>query len=110
MSHALEEKVEFLNGWAEYDGAPRLELVPLPSRAQFLNIVESIFSGMARAVIHNSDFKDINAAKDMIDKYFTRRNAYYTRNPRRAGKTIWGKERCVSVFNESENYKDPRYR
>jgi len=36
--------------------APRIELAPLPSGAQFLNVIESVFSGMARAVVHNSDY------------------------------------------------------
>src|ERR1700722_2787875 len=27
---------------------------PLPAGAQFLNVIESVFSGMSRAVIHNS--------------------------------------------------------
>jgi hypothetical protein len=37
-------------------GYPHVKLVPLPSCAQFLNVIESVFSGMAKAVIHNSDF------------------------------------------------------
>src|SRR5262249_34971377 len=34
-------------------GNPLVETAPLPSGAQFLNVIESVFSGMARAVIHN---------------------------------------------------------
>lgn len=49
ISKALGKHVEFLNGWADYDCAPQLELAPLPSRAQFLNVIESVFSGMSRA-------------------------------------------------------------
>jgi hypothetical protein len=33
---------------------PHVTLAPLPTRAQFLNVIESVFSGMARAIIHNS--------------------------------------------------------
>jgi hypothetical protein len=40
---------------AAYDGAPEIEILPLPAQAQFLNVIESVFSGMARAIIHNSD-------------------------------------------------------
>jgi hypothetical protein len=54
ISKALGQHVEFLNGWAEFDSAPKIELAPLPSRAQFLNVIESVFSGMSRAIIHNS--------------------------------------------------------
>jgi hypothetical protein len=32
---------------------PVAELAPLPSSAQFLNVIESVFSGRARAIIHN---------------------------------------------------------
>jgi len=110
MSKALDERLEFLNGWANYDRAPIIELAPLPSKAQFLNVIESIFSGMARAVVHNSDFAHPEVAKEMIDKYFAHRNAHYVQNPSRAGNKIWGKERCPPIFKESNNYKDPRYR
>ncbi|PWE43652.1 IS630 family transposase [Pseudomonas prosekii] len=41
---------------ARADGMPRIELAPLPASAQFLNVIESVFSGMARAIIHNSDY------------------------------------------------------
>ena len=34
ISKALGKHVEFLNGWADFDCAPQLELAPLPSRAQ----------------------------------------------------------------------------
>ena len=56
ISKALGERVEFLNGWAEHDDAPLIELAPLPARAQFLNVIESVFSGMSRAVIHVMEF------------------------------------------------------
>jgi transposase len=34
---------------------PAVKLAPLPARAQFLNVIESVFSGLATAIIHNSD-------------------------------------------------------
>jgi hypothetical protein len=38
-------------------GGPTVETAPLPSGAQFLNVIESVFSGLARSIIHNSDYK-----------------------------------------------------
>src|SRR5262249_3819176 len=69
--------------------APRVELAPLPSGAQFLNVIESVFSGMARAVIHNSDYQSINECKRAIDRHFRERNAAFAKSPRRAGNVIW---------------------
>ena len=51
---------------------PQVKLVPLPSCAQFLNVIESVFSGMARAIIHNSNFPSPEAAQEIIDKYFAK--------------------------------------
>jgi hypothetical protein len=109
ISKALGERVEFLNGWADYDCAPQLELAPLPSRAQFLNVIESVFSGMSRAVIHNSDFKDSAHAKEAIDAYFANRNEFYRLHPKRAGQKLWGHERSEAEFREENNCKDPKY-
>ena len=89
---------------------PTIRVVPLPARAQFLNVIESVFSGMARAIIHNSDYPSREAARAAIDRYFAERNEYFLRNPRRAGKKIWGKERVASEFSEGHNCKDPEYR
>jgi hypothetical protein len=108
VSKALEKHVEFLNGWAEYDGAPTIELAPLPSRAQFLNVIESVFSGMSRAVIHNSNFENSSQAMNAIDRYFLNRNEFYKIHPKRAGRKLWEYERCEAVFQN--NCKDPRYR
>jgi len=89
---------------------PTVELAPLPSGAQFLNVIESVFSGMARAVIHNSNYLSVDECKRAIDRYFRERNDAFAKNPKRAGKVIWGKEREPPVFNEANNCKDPRYR
>jgi transposase len=89
---------------------PRLELAPLPASAQFLNVIESVFSGMARAIIHNSDYASVHAAKDAIDLYFKERNQHYIINPKRAGKKIWGLERTSIEFSAGNNCKDPAYR
>src|SRR5437879_7415365 len=89
---------------------PHVELVPLPSSAQFLNVIESVFSGMARAIIHNSDFSSVDAAQAAIDKYFAERNEQFSKHPKRAGQKIWGDERVPSEFSVSHNCKDPKYR
>lgn len=88
-------------------GTPTVELVPLPSCAQFLNVIESVFSGMARAIIHNSDYASVDAAKAAIDRYFAERNEHFHKHPRRAGNKLWGKERIQPEFNEANNCKDP---
>ncbi|MCW3053469.1 MAG: hypothetical protein JWN14_2639 [Chthonomonadales bacterium] len=88
---------------------PIVKLAPLPSGAQFLNVIESVFSGMARAIIHNSDYQDVAAAKVAIDRHFAERNAHFREHPKRAGNKIWGKERVEPKFSESNNCKDPHY-
>ena len=111
-SRAFVQKVEAVNAErAEAtSSSPRVELAPLPSGAQFLNVRESVFSGMARAVIHNSDYSSVDKCKRAIDRYFRERNDTYAKKPRRAGKVIWGKERELPVFSETNNCKDTRYR
>jgi hypothetical protein len=106
MSKALYEKVEQVNN---FDRRPRIELAPLPAGAQFLNVIESVFSGMARAIIHNSNYPSDAEAKEAVDLYFSERNAHFRANPRRAGKKIWGKERVWPEFAEGNNCKDPRW-
>jgi hypothetical protein len=89
---------------------PVVELAPLPASAQFLNVIESVFSGMARAIIHNSNYDSVEACMLSIDRYFSERNLHFQENPRRAGNKIWGKERTRSEFAVSNNCKDPAYR
>ena len=89
---------------------PLVELAPLPSSAQFLNVIESVFSGMAKAIIHNSDYQSVDECKLAIDRYFSERNKAFLENPKRAGKKIWGKEVVKPIFKESNNCKDPKYR
>ena len=91
-------------------GNPLVETAPLPSGAQFLNVIESVFSGMARAVIHNSDYKSVDNAKSAIERYFAERNEHFKVHPRRAGNKIWRSERVPAAFSEANNCKDPLYR
>ncbi|MBC4018086.1 IS630 family transposase [Siccirubricoccus deserti] len=110
ISKRLHQCVKEHNAAVLNGGGPTVETVPLPSGAQFLNVIESIFSGMARSIIHNSDYKTVDDAKAAINRYFADRNAQFTQHPRRAGKKIWGKERELADFSEANNCKDPRYR
>jgi len=91
-------------------GTPLVELLPLPSGAQFLNVIESVFSGMSRAILHNSNYGSIQECKAAIDRYFAERNLAFLEHPKRAGKKIWGKEQIEPVFREENNCKDPRWR
>jgi len=88
---------------------PEVRLVPLPSCSQFLNVIESVFSGMARAVLHNSDYAGVDECIMAINRHFEERNVAFRDHPRRAGNNIWGKERVKPRFSESNNCKDPRY-
>lgn len=89
---------------------PRVTLAPLPACAQFLNVIESVFSGMARAVIHNSDYPSVSACMTAIDRHFAERNQHFKTHPKRAGKKLWGKELVPPVFDETQNCKDPNWR
>jgi len=110
-SRALYERVEEVNGrtYRRKHHTPRVELAPLPASAQFLNVIESVFSGMARAVIHNSNYASVKDAKKAIDRHFGQRNAFFRKHPKRAGKKIWGEELVPSKFSESQNCKDPKW-
>lgn len=106
--HLSKELNEAIRDHNSRLGGPTVIVAPLPARAQFLNVIESVFSGMARAIIHNSNYQSPAEAKAAIDRYFEERNAHFEANPRRAGNKIWGKERVPAEFSPSNNCKDPR--
>ena len=110
-SKKFYRRVEEINepAYRATNGTPVVELAPLPACAQFLNVIESVFSGMARAIIHNSDYASVEAAKAAIDRYFDERNIHFQNHPRRAGNRLWGQERVDPEFNEANNCKDPRW-
>ena len=110
ISKKLFSHLDEINQQATQSGFPIVNTAPLPAGAQFLNVIESVFSGMAKGIIHNSDYPSAEAAKDAIDRYFKERNDHFLRCPKRAGRKIWGKERVPSEFSEANNCKDPRYR
>ena len=111
-SKALYEKVKNINlpDYRAKAQTPIVELAPLPKSAQFLNVIESIFSGMARAIIHNSDYQSVEKAVAAIDRYFQERNEHFLNYPKKAGKKLWGNETVVSEFAESNNCKDAKRR
>jgi transposase len=93
---------------AEYrlkNSSPKVVLAPLPSSAQYLNVIESVFSGMAKSVIHNSDYKDLAECQVAIDRYFMERNTHFRDHPQKAGNKIWGKEIVAPVFRETNSCK-----
>lgn len=82
----------------ETKDGPLITLVPLPSCSQFLNVIESVFGVMKKAVIHHSDYQSAHEMKSAISQHFRERNAHFKDNPRRAGKKIW----------EIDFFRDPR--
>jgi hypothetical protein len=109
VSKDLGAYLDEINQKAALEGFPIVKTAPLPVCAQFLNVIESVFSGMARAIIHNSDYQSVEAAMEAIDRYFSQRNEYFATHPKKAGQKIWGKERVPSLFAEGQNCKDPLY-
>jgi hypothetical protein len=111
-SKKFKNKVKEINSdeFRKNRKTPIVKLAPLPTGSQFLNVIESVFSGMAKAIIHNSDYKSVSQCQTAIDRYFSERNEKFLKNPKRAGNKIWGKERVKPVFDESNNCKDPMYR
>ena len=103
-----------LNDWLDQFNAetrqisegPIIEFLPLPTSSQFLNVIESIFSGMKRAVIHHSDYQSTDEMKRAISLHFVERNEYYKDNPKRAGKKIWE----IDFFKDYNNITSGNYR
>jgi len=111
ISKKLYTRVEEINSseYREKHEGPIVKLAPLPASAQFLNVIESVFSGMAKAILHNSDYASVEECMKAIDRYFEERNQDFLENPKRAGNKIWGEERVEAKFSESNNCKDPRW-
>ncbi|MDB5129792.1 IS630 family transposase [Mucilaginibacter sp.] len=111
-SKKLREHLEIVNDecYRARHHTPIIELAPLPASAQFLNVIESVFSGLARSVIHHSDYASIGHCQAAIDRHFQERNRHFALHPKKAGKKIWGQERTVAEFRDSHNCKDPAWR
>jgi len=59
ISKKLFERIEENNKAAAERGGPLVETAPLPARAQFLNVIESVFSGMALKDLSDAHFPDV---------------------------------------------------
>jgi transposase len=112
VSKALYAKISVVNKYSfrKMSRTPIVKLAPLPSKSQFLNVIESVFSGMAVAIIQNSNYESVIEAKEAIDRYFKDRNEDFLKHPKRAGKKIWGKELVTPVFKEGQNCKNASWR
>jgi len=106
------EKVKSVNklSYRKQNNTPMVKLAPLPARAQFLNVIESVFGGLSEAIIKNSDYATLEDAQTAIDMYFNERNDYFQNNPGRAGNKIWGEEIVKPLFKQSHNCKHHRCR
>jgi hypothetical protein len=58
---------------------------------------------MARAIIHNSDYLNVEHAKAAIDRYLSERNRNFRNRKQRAGKAIWGREPAPAAFLLANN-------
>ena len=85
---------------------PTIHLVPLPTSSQFLDVIEAVFSGMKKAVIHHSDYQSEDEMKRAISRHFVERNGYFRDNPKRAGKKIWD----IDFFQDMESLNSGNYR
>ncbi len=92
-SKSVSKLIDQLNNDAIKRGTgPCIEIVPLPNNSQFLNVIESVFSGMKKAVVHHSDYQSTEEMKAAISRHFADRNAFFKENPKRAGNKIWDKQ------------------
>ncbi len=106
-SGELVQWTDKLNTWTRASGGrPIIEFVPLPSSAQFLDVIEAVFSGMKRAVIHNSDYQSEEEMKTAISTHFRERNEFFKHNPKRAGKKIWE----IDFFQDYDHIRSGNYR
>jgi transposase len=85
---------------------PTIHLVPLPTSSQFLDVIEAVFSGMKKAVVHHSDYQSEGEMKTAISRHFVERNSYFRDNPKRAGQKIWE----IDFFQDMENLNSGNYR
>lgn len=91
-SKHLTSWIEQHNKLAKTGSSPVVEVVPLPSNAQFLNVIEAVFSGMKKAIIYNSDYGSVEEMQSAISRHFEERNQFFQDNPKRAGNKIWDRE------------------
>ncbi len=106
-SSLLVEWLDSFNADTKLAGSgPEISLIPLPTSSQFLDVIEAVFSGMKRAIIHHSDYQSENEMKGAISRHFRERNEHFRENPKRAGEKIWE----VDFFQDQENLRAGNYR
>ncbi len=103
--HRSKELNEFIKELNRTPDGPEVKVVSLPKKAQFLNVIESVFSAMKKAVIYNSDYQSEREMQMAISRYFHERNENFMENPKRAGDKIWDKERFNMLDFESGLHK-----
>jgi transposase len=96
----------FNEGTERSKEGPGIYLVPLPTSSQFLDVIEAVFSGMKRAVIHHSNYRSEEEMKAAISRHFVERNEYFRANPKRAGKKIWE----IDFFTDYKTIRSGDYR
>ena len=106
-SNVLVEWADEFNAWnSAKSSGPRIEFIPLPTSAQFLDVIEAVFSAMKKAVIHNSDYQSQEEMKAAISMHFIERNNFFKHNPKRAGKRIWE----IDFFKDHNHIRSGNYR
>ena len=106
MGVGLEWLDSFNEQTLETGSGPTIQLVPLPISSQFLDVLEAVFSGMKRAVVHHSDYQSVIELKTAISTHFVERNEFFKENPKRVGKKIWD----VDFFHDLNNLNSGNYR
>ena len=105
---------EALAGWLDAfnqttrdtKAGPIIEVVPLPTSSQFLNVIEGVFSRMMRAVVNNSDYQSGEEMKAAMSRHLWERNLFFRENPKRVGKKIWE----MDFFLDEDNLRSGNYR
>ena len=106
-SNVLIEWLDTFNAETlRYGNGPLIHLVPLPTSSQFLDVIEAVFSGMKKAVIHHSNYRSENEMMAAISRHFVERNSHFLANPSRVGKKIWD----LDFFADYEAIRSGDYR
>ena len=103
----LVEWLDELNAETQRVGfGPVVHLIPLPTSAQFLDVLEAVFSGMKRAVVHHSNYDSINAMKGAISRHFSKGMNTSATIRSELGKKIWQ----LDFFNDMNSLRAGDYR
>jgi len=101
-----EEKANIISSIA----SPMAEAARATKNLTVLEEVHKLAEGLNGSTGSYMETNILQHCKAAIDRYFAERNEAYRRNPRRAGKKIWGKELVKPCFAPSNNCKDPNWR